>query len=89
MSGGADAAARAAAADKVEAFTVPAAAYTALQADEPQRGRAAHAAEARSNGLCVQMGDGGVFARIYGFSFEGHYYKLPRPVLFLVRGGDS
>jgi hypothetical protein len=28
----------------------------------------------------------GIFARIYGFSFEGHYYKLPRPVLFLVRG---
>lgn len=26
------------------------------------------------------------FARIYGFSFEGHYYKLPRPLLFLVRG---
>jgi hypothetical protein len=28
----------------------------------------------------------GIFARIYGFSFEGHYYKLPRPLLFLVRG---
>jgi hypothetical protein len=26
------------------------------------------------------------FARIYSFSFEGHYYKLPRPQLFLVAG---
>ena len=25
-----------------------------------------------------------IFARIYSFSFEGHYYKLPRPLLFLV-----
>jgi hypothetical protein len=33
-----------------------------------------------------QVEDEGIFARIYGFSYEGHYYKLPRPVLFLVRG---
>lgn len=26
------------------------------------------------------------FARIYGFSFEGTYYELPRPALFLVHG---
>ncbi len=26
------------------------------------------------------------FARIYGFSFEGIFYDLPRPVLFLVHG---
>ena len=26
------------------------------------------------------------FARIYGFSFEGHYYDLPRPVIMLVTG---
>ena len=25
-------------------------------------------------------------ARIYGFSFEGHYYDLPRPTLFVVHG---
>jgi hypothetical protein len=31
----------------------------------------------------------GRFARIYGFSYEGSYYDLPRPVLFLVHGdGD-
>jgi hypothetical protein len=35
------------------------------------------------------------FARIYSFSYEGHYYRLPRPLLFLVNkpgkpvGGDS
>jgi Pentapeptide repeats (8 copies) len=26
------------------------------------------------------------FARIYGFSFEGFYYDLPQPALFLVHG---
>lgn len=26
------------------------------------------------------------FARIYGFSYEGTYYELPRPVLFMVHG---
>jgi hypothetical protein len=26
------------------------------------------------------------FARIYGFSFEGHYYDLPKPVIMLVHG---
>jgi len=25
-----------------------------------------------------------IFARIYSFSYEGHYYSLPRPLLFLV-----
>jgi hypothetical protein len=27
-----------------------------------------------------------VFARIYGFSWEGTYYELPQPALFLVHG---
>ena len=26
------------------------------------------------------------FARIYGFAYEGQYYELPRPTLFLVYG---
>jgi hypothetical protein len=26
------------------------------------------------------------FARIYGFSFEGHYYDLPKPVVMMVTG---
>src|SRR6478736_1197936 len=25
-------------------------------------------------------------ARIYAFSFEGYYYDLPRPIVFLVHG---
>jgi hypothetical protein len=29
---------------------------------------------------------GGSFARIYSFSYDGAYYELPRPVLFLVHG---
>jgi hypothetical protein len=32
------------------------------------------------------MADGARLARIYGFSFEGTYYDLPRPVVFLVHG---
>jgi hypothetical protein len=31
----------------------------------------------------------GHFARIYGFSYEGQYYKMPRPLLFLVRGEEG
>ncbi len=31
-------------------------------------------------------GEGCCFARIYGFSFEGCYYDLPWPTLFLVHG---
>ena len=33
-----------------------------------------------------RIGAHGIFARIYSFSFEGHYYKMPRPLLFLVHG---
>ncbi|HKN29910.1 MAG TPA: pentapeptide repeat-containing protein [Roseiarcus sp.] len=29
------------------------------------------------------------FARIYGFTFEGTYYPLPRPSLFLVHGNGN
>jgi hypothetical protein len=36
-----------------------------------------------------EVEDDGIFARIYGFSFEGHYYKMPRPLLFLVRGDNA
>ncbi len=30
--------------------------------------------------------EGAHLARIYGFSYEGHYYDLSRPALFLVHG---
>src|SRR5688572_26843899 len=30
-----------------------------------------------------------IFARIYSFSYEGHYYNLPRPLLFLVYGAGN
>src|SRR5262249_40926287 len=29
---------------------------------------------------------GTTIARIYGFSYEGHYYDMARPALFLVHG---
>lgn len=33
-----------------------------------------------------QFGPDARLARVYGFSFEGSYYNLPRPVIFLVHG---
>ncbi|PTE12206.1 hypothetical protein C9427_01030 [Mesorhizobium helmanticense] len=38
------------------------------------------------NRLLENQLENGRFARIYGFSFEGSYYDLPRPVIFLVHG---
>lgn len=38
------------------------------------------------NRLLEEQLAAGRFARIYGFSFEGSYYDLPRPVIFLVHG---
>jgi hypothetical protein len=36
------------------------------------------------------INEGATFARIYAFSFEGAYYELPQPALFLVHGdGDD
>lgn len=31
-----------------------------------------------------QLTPSAIFARIYGFSYEGSYYELPKPVIFLV-----
>jgi hypothetical protein len=40
--------------------------------------------------LDSQLDDDARFARIYGFSYEGTYYELPNPTLFLVHGkGES
>lgn len=37
-----------------------------------------------------QLSEDAGFARIYGFAFEGTYYELPEPTLFLVHGdGES
>lgn len=44
----------------------------------------------RNNQLDAQLDDDACFARIYGFSYEGTYYELPNPTLFLVHGeGES
>jgi hypothetical protein len=32
---------------------------------------------------------GATLARIYAFAYEGHYYDLPRPMIFLVHGGGA
>jgi len=40
--------------------------------------------------LDKQLDDDARFARIYGFSYEGTYFELPNPTLFLVHGdGES
>ncbi|NVO58279.1 hypothetical protein HW561_21065 [Rhodobacteraceae bacterium B1Z28] len=42
-----------------------------------------------NNFLGDQFLDGGHLARIYGFSYEGVFYEMPEPVIFLVHGdGD-
>ena len=40
-----------------------------------------------NNFLAQQLNDANsTLARIYGFSYEGHYYDLPKPALFVVHG---
>jgi hypothetical protein len=40
-----------------------------------------------NNFLQQQLQAGGAtLARIYAFTYEGHYYDLPRPMIFLVHG---
>jgi hypothetical protein len=44
----------------------------------------------RNKQLGNQLDEDARFARIYGFSYEGTYYELPNPTLFLVHGdGES
>nr|WP_247676857.1 hypothetical protein [Leisingera sp. HS039] len=46
--------------------------------------------QGRNNLLGDQLSDDANLARIYGFSYEGTYFELPEPVIFLVHGdGDS
>ena len=40
----------------------------------------------QNNQLDNQLVEDARFARIYGFSYEGTYYELPNPTLFLVHG---
>jgi hypothetical protein len=43
-----------------------------------------------TNRQLAEQLEGACFARIYGFSYEGYYYDLARPTLFLVHGdGDE
>lgn len=39
-----------------------------------------------NNFVDLQLADDACFARIYGFSYEGAYFDLPSPTLFLVHG---
>lgn len=51
----------------------------ALQPPPPRQGM--------NNFLQRQLADpNAMLARIYGFSYEGHYYDLPKPAIFLVHG---
>ncbi len=43
-----------------------------------------------NNFLQKQLKEGDAkFARIYAFAYEGHYYDLPKPVIFLVHGSGT
>jgi hypothetical protein len=42
-----------------------------------------------NNFLQKQLAAGANFARIYAFAYEGHYYDLPKPVIFLVHGAGT
>jgi hypothetical protein len=43
-----------------------------------------------NNFLQAQLdADGARVARIYAFSYEGHYYDLPKPAIFLVHGAGD
>ncbi|MEP4770905.1 MAG: hypothetical protein ABJY83_23610, partial [Roseibium sp.] len=43
-----------------------------------------------NNHLAEQLDDDAQLARIYGFAYEGTYYELPEPTIFLVHGeGDT
>ncbi|CUH47487.1 hypothetical protein [Ruegeria atlantica] len=48
--------------------------------DKPPRGRG------NNNHLAEQLDNDAQFARIYGFAYEGTYYELPEPTVFLVHG---
>jgi hypothetical protein len=51
----------------------------------PQGGWAALGYPGTTQFLKAQLAAAGAqLARIYGFSFEGHYYDLPKPAIFLV-----
>lgn len=51
---------------------------------KPRRGRG------KNNFLKGQFGPDAKLARIYGFSYEGTYFELPEPAIFLVHGdGES
>lgn len=37
----------------------------------------------------LDPGENPTLARIYGFSYEGHHYDLPKPAIFLVHGAGT
>jgi hypothetical protein len=56
--------------------------------------RAAKSASAGQQGVCCTLADrvaaeGSCLARIYAFSYEGHYYDLSKPALILVHGAGA
>jgi hypothetical protein len=57
----------------------------------PNAGNAANVQNLGANkSLRSQLNAPGAgFARIYGFSFEGHYYDLPKPIVMLVHGAGE
>ncbi|MCF6432668.1 MULTISPECIES: hypothetical protein [unclassified Leisingera] len=64
--------------------------YGAGQQDYEKAGKRRQKGQGRNNLLGDQLSDDANLARIYGFSYEGTYFELPEPVIFLVHGdGES
>ncbi|UWQ74355.1 hypothetical protein [Leisingera sp. M658] len=64
--------------------------YDAGQQEFSRAGKRRQKGQGRNNLLGDQLSDDANLARIYGFSYEGTYFELPEPVIFLVHGdGDS
>ena len=58
-------------------------------AEKPKKGKKLPQRKGNNNQLGDQLTSDSNFARIYAFSYEGAYYELPWPALFLVHGdGD-
>ncbi|WP_435661736.1 hypothetical protein [Leisingera caerulea] len=64
--------------------------YSAGQQEFTRAGKRQQRSRGRNNLLADQLSDDAKLARIYGFSYEGTYFELPEPVIFLVHGdGES
>lgn len=64
--------------------------FSAGEQEFSRAGKRQKKGRGRNNLLADQLSEDANLARIYGFSYEGTYFELPEPVIFLVHGdGES